>query len=235
MAARFMKGGLQLAARKSHLFRAAAVVSTVTTMSGLRYRQDTARCESALAPPEMSLKIQTLEAPQMDGRSVVGRLKDNMSEGTRKVRSFLRYLYRFLTISTLSAPMTILGPAAYLAGENAPIFEEMAINYCVWAMETLGPAFVKLGQWASARPDLYSPRIIEKLRGLQDNVRTSHTLATVEGTLTDSFGPDWRDVLTLDPKPIGAGKSKSMSKTKSKVEGSISLYWWYRVSCGVLH
>jgi predicted unusual protein kinase regulating ubiquinone biosynthesis (AarF/ABC1/UbiB family) len=30
-------------------------------------------------------------------------------------------------------------------------------------------------------------------------------MATVDQTLTASFGPDWKDNLELDPKPIGAG------------------------------
>eukprot|EP00597_Dinobryon_sp_UTEXLB2267_P000988 CAMPEP_0170065468 /NCGR_PEP_ID=MMETSP0019_2-20121128/5543_1 /TAXON_ID=98059 /ORGANISM="Dinobryon sp., Strain UTEXLB2267" /LENGTH=418 /DNA_ID=CAMNT_0010272343 /DNA_START=429 /DNA_END=1681 /DNA_ORIENTATION=+ len=62
-----------------------------------------------------------------------------------------------------------------------------------------------MAQWASTRPDVFPPRLIEKIVCLQDDVKVHHSLATVEHTLEEAFGPDWKNQLDLDPNPLGAG------------------------------
>ena len=61
-----------------------------------------------------------------------------------------------------------------------------------------------MGQWAST-PDLYPPHVVSKLAALQDDVRVTYPMETVEATLTDALGEGWKDIISLDPKPIGAG------------------------------
>lgn len=39
-----------------------------------------------------------------------------------------------------------------------------------WSFERLGACFVKVGQVISSRPDVFTPEVIEELRGLQDHV-----------------------------------------------------------------
>jgi aarF domain-containing kinase len=66
-----------------------------------------------------------------------------------------------------------------------------------------------MAQWASTRPDVFPPRLIDKIVCLQDDVKVSHSLATVEHTLEEAFGPDWKNQLDLDPNPLGAGYNSS--------------------------
>jgi aarF domain-containing kinase len=66
-----------------------------------------------------------------------------------------------------------------------------------------------MAQWASTRPDVFPPRLIDKIVCLQDDVKVSHSLATVEHTLEEAFGPDWKNQLDLDPNPLGAGCNSS--------------------------
>jgi ubiquinone biosynthesis protein len=40
-----------------------------------------------------------------------------------------------------------------------------------WSFERLGASFIKAGQVISSRPDIFSPQVIDALRGLQDHVR----------------------------------------------------------------
>jgi aarF domain-containing kinase len=188
--------------RHATLVRNCALVGTFGVLSG-----KSSRCDFTPVP----VLVPKVAAPKIIASSAVVAMNDDEEErgiirrAADKVASFFKYLYRFLTISAVATPLTALGPAAYILGGQIPILEDAAFSYLVWALEKLGPAFVKLGQWASTRPDLYPPRVIAKLTALQDNVTSDVSISEVENTLTDSFGEDWKDKLVLDPKPIGAG------------------------------
>ena len=74
-----------------------------------------------------------------------------------------------------------------------------------WSFAALGAIFVKIGQLASSRPDLFSPGVIAELRSLQDHVppfgfrRVRRTLErALHGPLADHFRE-------LDPVPLAAG------------------------------
>ena len=133
------------------------------------------------------------------------KLLGMFAKATKKTGRFVKYLHRFMTIIVLGAPMTVLAPLAYFTGGVFPTMQDLAMQYGVWAMETLGPAFVKLGQWASTRPDLYPPRVVAKLAALQDDVKVHYSMERVEQTLNENLGADWKSFLKLDPTPIGAG------------------------------
>ena len=120
----------------------------------------------------------------------------------RKAKNGLRYLGRILQYALYGAPAIALVPIASIVGGQT---EEWIWNYLIWSIEQLGPTFIKFAQWMSSRPDKFPPRLIERLQRLQDDVTTYHSMSTVENTLKDAFGEDWKSNLTLDPKPLGAG------------------------------
>ena len=117
----------------------------------------------------------------------------------------VRYMQRLFMYALLGLPAAAIVPAAYAASAIIPSAEEWGWNYMIWAIEQLGPTFIKLAQWASTRPDLYPPSLVEKLQKLQDNVSVSYPMSVVEQTLAEAFGADWRTRLQLDPHPLGAG------------------------------
>lgn len=133
------------------------------------------------------------------------KLLEDFAELTGTCARAVKYIHRFLTIAIVSSPMALLAPLTYFLGNNFPTLQDLTMQYGVWAMEVLGPAFIKMGQWASTRPDLYPPHVVARLSALQDDVRVTYPMETVEATLTEALGADWKDILTLDPKPIGAG------------------------------
>lgn len=75
----------------------------------------------------------------------------------------IRFLQRLLTYALYGAPLVGLVPASYLLGEKFPDLEHATWSYLVWAIQQLGPCFVKLAQWASTRPDLFPPKLVEKI------------------------------------------------------------------------
>ena len=112
---------------------------------------------------------------------------------------------RLLTYMALGMPVLMLALPTYLLRDIAPYMEEVFWMYSIWTIEMLGPAFVKMAQWASTRPDLYPKVLIERLEKLQDNVTSAYSMTTVENTLTAAFGEGWREHIHLEQKPIGSG------------------------------
>jgi len=124
------------------------------------------------------------------------------------LEKLVRYLSRFLTVSVIATPLVAMGPVTYLLGDTAAghSMESLTMDYVCWALGFLGPAFIKMAQWASSRPDIYSPMVIEKLSKFQDGVEVKHSPSVVEHTLTEAFGAGWRDKLSIDfENPIGTG------------------------------
>jgi hypothetical protein len=70
-------------------------------------------------------------------------------------------------------------------------------DYALWAIETAGPTYIKLVQWASTRHDLFSPEFVSHFTKLQDETR-GHSWKETEMTLVRSFGKDWKNVLSFD-------------------------------------
>jgi aarF domain-containing kinase len=87
------------------------------------------------------------------------------------VEKSARYVERLLTYLVLTAPLAGLVPMNYLLGERFPELENMTYGYLVWAVRSLGPCFIKLAQWASTRPDLFPPKLIERIEKFQDDVQ----------------------------------------------------------------
>ena len=74
-----------------------------------------------------------------------------------------------------------------------------------WSFERLGAVFVKIGQVASSRPDMFSPGVIAELRSLQDHVPPfgfRRVRSTIERALGGPLEAHFRE---LDPVPIAAG------------------------------
>lgn len=68
-----------------------------------------------------------------------------------------------------------------------------------------------MAQWASTRPDIFPQKLISKIVKLQDDVPMHHSFATVEKTLQDAFGTDWRNKIDIDPNPLGTGMPALLS------------------------
>ena len=72
-------------------------------------------------------------------------------------------------------------------------------------LEQSGPIFVKMGQWASTRRDLFADEVCEALTKLQRYART-HPWSHTQKTLEASLGPLWYIKFEdFETKPIGSG------------------------------
>lgn len=133
-----------------------------------------------------------------------------------------RYLERILTYLVVGAPLAGLMPANYVLGSTFPELENATWGYLVWAIQRLGPCFIKMAQWASTRPDLFPPKLIEKIEKFQDDVQISYPMSVIENTLRSAFGDEWKDRLVLSPKPLGTGSVAQVFQGLLKSAGASS-------------
>lgn len=118
-----------------------------------------------------------------------------------KVVFFLRLTLRALVLLLKFGPLLFLSPLALVSTKWASHW----LDALLWVTETSGPTFIKLGQWASTRRDIFSQEFCERFSRLHVKVRP-HSWAHTKQSLRRAFGESWRRVLVFDSKePVGSG------------------------------
>uniref|UniRef100_A0A2K6S1H6 AarF domain containing kinase 2 n=1 Tax=Saimiri boliviensis boliviensis TaxID=39432 RepID=A0A2K6S1H6_SAIBB len=98
-------------------------------------------------------------------------------------------------------PLLILYPLTYLA----PSVSTLWLHLLLKATETSGPTYIKLGQWASTRRDLFSEAFCAQFSKLHVRV-TPHPWTHTERFLREAFGEEWGDILSFENRePVGSG------------------------------
>ncbi|XP_063523974.1 uncharacterized aarF domain-containing protein kinase 2 isoform X3 [Pongo pygmaeus] len=98
-------------------------------------------------------------------------------------------------------PLLLLYPLTYLA----PSVSTLWLHLLLKATETSGPTYIKLGQWASTRRDLFSEAFCAQFSKLHVRV-TPHPWTHTERFLRQAFGDDWGSILSFENRePVGSG------------------------------
>ncbi|HET6444408.1 MAG TPA: AarF/ABC1/UbiB kinase family protein [candidate division Zixibacteria bacterium] len=107
-------------------------------------------------------------------------------------------------IAELGLESTISLPLRILRRERGPVTRRSAAIHLRLALEELGPTFIKIGQIASARPELLPRQFIEELSKLQDDVPPS-PWEEVQPLIEKELGASIQDTfLAFDPTPIAS-------------------------------
>jgi hypothetical protein len=122
----------------------------------------------------------------------------------------LRILVRFLFLTILYTPLLVTFPMWFLyerlAQNSSTWLRDRWIDALCWIMEASGPTFIKLGQWASSRVDLFPPEVCRILSRLQSSVKP-HSRQDTNRIMEKEFGPNWRELFLSfeeDVKGVGA-------------------------------
>ncbi|XP_013413093.1 uncharacterized aarF domain-containing protein kinase 2-like [Lingula anatina] len=129
----------------------------------------------------------------------------------RKINFILRFLYRLwhllrvffrtLRLYFTFTPFVLTFPFTYLSTGFTNIWWSLLLI----AIENSGPTFIKLGQWASTRRDLFSHEFCNRFSKLQRKNKV-HSWSYTKRILTRALGKRWREILVkFDKKPIGSG------------------------------
>ena len=72
-------------------------------------------------------------------------------------------------------------------------------------METAGPAFIKLGQWLTTRPDYFPPQLCDVFKKLQDNVHP-HPFSQTRRSIEEAFSVPFHELFEeFELTPLGVG------------------------------
>lgn len=108
-------------------------------------------------------------------------------------------------------PLLLLYPLTYLA----PSVSSLWLHLLLKATETSGPTYIKLGQWASTRRDLFSEAFCAQFSKLHVRV-TPHPWSHTEHVLQQAFGEDWGKVLCFEKRePVGSGCVAQVYKARA--------------------
>ncbi|XP_043825272.1 uncharacterized aarF domain-containing protein kinase 2 [Dromiciops gliroides] len=113
----------------------------------------------------------------------------------------LRIWFRACVLLVKFTPLLLLYPFTYLV----PNFYTPWLNWLLMATESSGPTYIKLGQWASTRRDLFSEEFCTKFSRLHVQV-APHTWAHTQHLLQKVFGNEWGRALHFESQePVGSG------------------------------
>ncbi|QLL30883.1 hypothetical protein HG536_0A06980 [Torulaspora globosa] len=142
-------------------------------------------------------------------RKLLYFLKDNVME-----RIFT--VLRFLEISVIFVPVFLAYPISFL-GKHRLIQEDETTaetsGSLLWytilrkALEWAGPSFIKLGQWAGSRTDMFPRGFCNELGKLHSNAR-AHSLAYTKEKICQSLNDQYEfDEIfeEFNDKPLGVG------------------------------
>ncbi|GFR68025.1 AarF domain containing kinase 2 (Predicted) [Elysia marginata] len=125
-------------------------------------------------------------------------------------RGFLAWIFqdaiplglRAAQLLCLFTPMLITYPLTYLG----PGWFDTWLRLLYVAVEYSGATFIKLGQWASTRRDLFSKEVCDCFAHLHFQVRP-HAWAHTACILQEAYGEQWKEIFHLfeGQKPIGSG------------------------------
>ncbi|XP_071787407.1 uncharacterized aarF domain-containing protein kinase 2-like [Asterias amurensis] len=122
------------------------------------------------------------------------------------VRSFF-YIYkclslcgRLLWISVIFGPIISLYPITILSDSFRLRWHRMLL----WAVEISGPTFIKLGQWASTRRDVFSPEFCNVFSKLHLDA-PKHYWYQTQKKLQRSFGKGWREIFVKIEQCVHSG------------------------------
>lgn len=125
----------------------------------------------------------------------------------------LRLGLRALVLLLKFSPLLLLYPLTLLSQRWASHW----LDCLLWVTETSGPTFIKLGQWASTRRDIFSQDFCDRFSRLHVRVK-AHSWSHTKLCLKRAFGEGWRQMFVFDSKePVGSGCVAQVYRAKAKV------------------
>lgn len=136
-----------------------------------------------------------LYAHARQGHAVITSLVYVVYEG-------IAMLLRALFLSILFSPCVMMAPFADSFG---PQFRKLWLQVLHRTLERAGPAFIKWGQWAATRPDLFARDLCKKLAELHMKA-PEHSFAYTKKSIEKAFGRRLPEIFEdFEEVPVASG------------------------------
>lgn len=134
--------------------------------------------------------------------------------------------FRFIHLAALfgpvilTSPMLLVGRTESKRRRGKPVAEDEENWGAVWwygflvaQMERAGPSFIKLGQWAASRADLFPASLCDKMSKLHSN-GVPHPYSHTKRVISKAFGLKFEDIFEeFGEEPIGCGAIAQVSQS----------------------
>lgn len=141
-------------------------------------------------PPQNSFYMRA-----QDGHAYLSTLLFSVIEG-------LILLVRAIYLGILFSPSIMMAPFADCCG---PRFRKLWLVIVHRTLEKAGPAFIKWGQWAATRPDLFPRDLCTKLSELHSKA-PEHSFAYTKKTIERAFGRKLSEIFeSFEEEPVASG------------------------------
>lgn len=175
-----------IASTRSHL----VVPGIFTWIFGELALTQTARAESNYLPSRNDVYMRA-----QDGHAYMTRLLFDVIE-------VLILVLRAIYLAILFSPSIAMAPFADSFG---PQFRNYWLQVVHRTLEKAGPAFIKWGQWAATRPDLFPRDLCSELTKLHSKA-PEHSFAYTKLAVEKAFGRRISDIFeSFDEKPVASG------------------------------
>ena len=126
--------------------------------------------------------------------------------------SFTRLVGRFLVLSVKFAPITT---TMWLAFLSSKFREKVWYKWLSTCLSSSGPAFIKWGQWAATRSDMFPEALCDELQHLH-NAAPAHSWSFTQKMMESSLGLPRHSLLEVfdwfDPTPVASGSIAQVHK-----------------------
>lgn len=130
--------------------------------------------------------------------------------------------FRFVHLIVIFAPVLLSIPMIFLGSRQKERDNERSgsllwYQFLVHQMEWAGPTFIKLGQWAASRTDIFPDEMCDLMSKLHSNV-SAHPLWQTKRIIRKAFGNrKFEDIFEeFDEKPLGVGAIAQVYKATLK-------------------
>lgn len=107
---------------------------------------------------------------------------------------FVLVSLRYIRNSILFGPLLVSYPLVLLFPDR---LQDVWLRALLRSIELSGPTFIKLGQWASTRRDLFAQDFCDQLSRLHRNA-PSHSVEYTKRALEHAFGLLWKEIFRLE-------------------------------------
>nr|POF03951.1 abc1 family protein, mitochondrial [Quercus suber] len=128
---------------------------------------------------------------------------------------------RFLHLVVIFVPVILTVPVIWFGTRQPERDDERSgtlwwYGFLVASMERAGAAFIKLGQWAASRTDIFPTEMCLIMSALHSNA-PAHSLKITKETIERAFGRPFDEIFDeFDEKPLGVGAIAQVYKAKLK-------------------
>lgn len=130
--------------------------------------------------------------------------------------------FRFLHLFCIFMPVILAVPTIWLGSRVPDRDNERSgtlwwYRFLVQSMELAGPAFIKLGQWAASRSDIFPTEMCETMSRLHSHA-PAHSLHATKRIVQAAFdGRPFEEIFDqFDEKPLGVGAIAQVYRAKLK-------------------